>query len=148
MLRTKNDSFFKRSLEHPVIAQAFFGQYLPEYLKPFVALEALKRADRTSTNAQLKQRHRDIIYESPAETYHTFLACAERQGQPDRMILVRVLRYDADVIESYVQKHQKWPLVVNIVFTQAAAWPCPSMAQEGHEFPTLDVQELCIRSII
>ncbi|XWN35406.1 MAG: Rpn family recombination-promoting nuclease/putative transposase [Roseivirga sp.] len=145
MPRAKNDSFFKRSLEHTPIAQAFFSQHLPAHLKPLVALDRLQRVDRTSTDAQLKQRHRDISYEAPLEEHNTLLLCAEHQGKPELMMLVRLLRYDADGIETYVQKHQKWPVVVNIVFTQAPAWPSPSTTQEAYERPALGVQELSIR---
>ncbi|XWN34762.1 MAG: Rpn family recombination-promoting nuclease/putative transposase [Roseivirga sp.] len=145
MPRTKNDSFFKRSLEDPAIAKAFFIQHLPEHLKPLVDFKALKRMDRSSTDDKLKQRHRDVVYEAPIEDSYTLLACTEHQGKPERMMLVRLLRYDADAIEFYMQKHQRWPVIVNIVFTQAASWPYPSAAQDHYELPALGSQELSMR---
>ena len=145
MTRTKNDSLFKRSLEHTPIAQAFFHQHLPEHLKPLADLDKLQRVDRTSTDDQLQQRHRDISYEAPLEKHHTLLVCVEHQGKPELTMLIRLLRYDADGLEAYVKSHQKWPVIVNIVFTQAPVWPYPSTTQEAYEQPTLGVQELSIR---
>lgn len=142
MPRTKNDSFFKRSLEKLAIAKTFFKQYLPDPIQPLVDFDSLARIDRTNTDVKLRERHRDIIYQLTIDQCYTLLACAEHQGKPDFMMLVRVLRYYMDAVEAYVQQYQKWPLIVNIIFSQADTWPYPSAAEDYYELPALGSQEL------
>ena len=145
--KSKHDPFFSRTLEHPAIAQAFFRQHLPDHLKVHVDFDSFIRVDRTNTDAKLKRRHRDIIYKAYIKTKDTLFACAEHQSGEDFMMPVRLLRYDADALETYLKEHQKWPLVINLVFYhgEKSPYPYPSEADGYYEHPIWGSQELSIR---
>ena len=135
-------------MEHIPIAQAFLKQHMPTHLQQDLDLSSLVRVDRTHTDSQLKQRHKDIIYKASLREYGDLLACLEHQSEDDSMMPVRYLRYGADGLEAYLEEgHKKWPVIVSLLFYHGEKSPYPhgSHAAGYYRYPQWGIQELWMR---
>lgn len=145
--QSKYDPFFSRSMEHPLIAQAFFMQHLPTHLRQAIDEDTFMRFDRTNTNVQLEQRRRDIAYKAQMEGNAKIIACVEHQGRPDSTMLARFLHYSADNIAACLQEDQAIPLIIQFLFYNGskALYPYPTTLQNHYSHPEWSIQELSLR---
>ena len=147
MSQSQYDPFFSRSMELPLVARAFFRQYLPAYTQPLSDFSTLARIDRTNTSADLKKRHRDIAYEMMMKGGSKLLACVEQQSQPDIAIPARFLVYSGNNLDYELKKHQKIPLLINLLFYNGEVSPYPYLntLQAYYDDPAAGIQELALR---
>jgi len=137
MAKSKHDSFFSRSLEHPSIAKSFLEQHMPSYLKKHIYWQDLRRLDRTNTDATLKKLHRDFMYRLPTDQLIDVIAGVEHQSKDDVLMHIRYLRYNLQVVEAYIKKDPtKWPLIVNILLYNGPKSPYPYPSETSNYYAT------------
>ena len=128
MAKSKHDTFFSASLEHPAIARDFLLRSLPSHLKDEIVWEGLTRIDRTNTNFVLKKLQRDIIYIAPLKQGGTVVLGVEHQSTEDLSMVLRHLRYYLNTLEAYLKgkkEDTKWPLLVSLMVSNALKTPYP-----------------------
>jgi predicted transposase YdaD len=128
MAKSKHDSFFSASLEHPAIAKAFLQIQLPSHLKDEMVWEGLTRIDRTNTDFDLKKLQRDIIYIAPLKQGGTIILGLEHQSTEDLSMVLRHLRYYLNTLEAYLKgkkEDTKWPLLVSLLVSNGLKTPYP-----------------------
>lgn len=141
----KHDSFFSGSLELIPIALAFFKQHIPGHLQQIVESQTITRIDRKNTDAKLKQRLRDIIYQTSLYPNGTCYCTVEHQSQPKFDMPLRLLQYQLDTIRIHRQAGNKsWPMVVSLLFYhgKTTPYPYPCRSTDYYEYPHWSDQQL------
>jgi predicted transposase/invertase (TIGR01784 family) len=143
MAKPKHDPFVSRSLEFPSIAKSFLSEHTPTHLKKYINWEALARIDRSNTDTKLKKLHRDILYKTSLKEDRDIIWEIEHQSKPDPIMPIRYLRYDANILETYIKKgHTKWPLIINLLLYNGNTSPYPYSSETlGYYRHTIEGKE-------
>ena len=135
--RAKYDPFFSASLEYLPIAQDFFRHYLPPHLKAVINVDKIVRVDRKNTDAKLKQRQRDIIYQASLDNNVCYLAC-EHDSLGRLPMFLRMLKYQVDTLDMHMKAgNKKLPIVINLLFYhgEKSPYPRPCQSTDYYESP-------------
>ncbi len=143
----KHDPFFSNSMEYTPIAQAFFLQHLPQYIKEHILPNSFRRIDRIHTDQRLKQRRRDVAYLALTKDGHPIHLYAEHQSGKDNMMLARFLHYNANDIAAALKKLEKVSIGYNFMFYHGkeAPYPYTSSLKQSYFYPSWGSREHDIR---
>jgi predicted transposase/invertase (TIGR01784 family) len=115
-----HDSFLKKALENPMIAQSFFNQHLPEEVKRAVDLQSLKLEKESFIEDNLKKKISDILFSidfKGAKGY--FYILLEHQSTVDHFMTQRLFNYMNGIWQRHRldnPKSKQLPLIYPIIF--------------------------------
>ncbi len=114
-----HDSLFKDFLSRIEYAQRFLEVHLPDDIKQICDLSTFELQDGSFIGNELKQRFSDILYRVKASGEDRLLyTIVEHQTKPERLLPLRVLSYEVDVLQKYCNKtkSERLPEVITLVF--------------------------------
>lgn len=148
MAKPKHDPFFTKSMQCPAIANSFLQQHIPLELKDHIIWETLHRIDRNDTDSKLTRLQRDSMYQASTRKGGNIILNTEHQSKADFLMPIRFLRYNANVLEAYLEEgHAKWPLLINLLLYNGskAPYPYPNEATDYYEEGNWGIAEMFLR---
>ncbi len=125
-----HDSLFKDFLSDIEIARRFLEVHLPKELQQQCDLSTLELQNGSFIGNELKQRFTDILYRVKCRKKDAYLyMLIEHQSGAERMLPLRVCRYEIDVMQGHLDKgHDELPEVTSLIFYRGRTSPYPYSA--------------------
>ena len=81
-------------------------------------LDSLQLTNKSYVSADMKEFHNDIVFSFSLQSHPGYAFCMiEHQSTPDRMLPLRFLQYQVNLIEDYLKDKPadtKWPIIIPI----------------------------------
>ena len=126
--KANHDSFIKKALENPVIAQEFLSEYLPEEYKALIDLSTIKPEKETYIEASLKIKLSDMVFsvqmhdKTEDKSNNAFIyALVEHQSYSDYWIAFRLIKYSLLLLEKHITGKNKLPIILPLVIYNGKA---------------------------
>ncbi|MBS0350909.1 MAG: Rpn family recombination-promoting nuclease/putative transposase [Proteobacteria bacterium] len=119
-----HDDFFVRSMSDLRIAKAFFQQYLPEDLSAAIDLDQIEICKDKFHAVDLKSKITDMLYCAPFKNFSGpvyISALVEHQSTPKKSMPLRILSYEAAIMQRHWEQYKVAPLVYTIVYYNGQA---------------------------
>ncbi|MFT5162000.1 MAG: putative transposase/invertase (TIGR01784 family) [Alteromonadaceae bacterium] len=131
-----HDKFFRSSMQHAAIAQAFFRHYLPTSLRDGLDFDSIKLENSTFISDDLQETISDLVFNcrySGDETNREakVVLLVEHQSTPDQFMAFRVFHYLFNMLYSLLkqrtkaQTKDKLPAAYALVFYHGKPSPYP-----------------------
>jgi predicted transposase/invertase (TIGR01784 family) len=118
-----HDALFRASLKNLDVAKDFFKAHLPALILNKINLDNLKFCNTSLIDDELKNQFSDVLYynKSKNDTDSYLYLLVEHQSSPQKLMPLRILRYQLAIIMQHLQEHPKatsLPVVFPILFYQ------------------------------
>ena len=125
----------------------FLRHQLPDHLLGQVHFDTFKKNDRIQTNPKLQEHRKDSTYQALMQDGDTLLVNTEHQSKPDIMMPIRFLQYGIDSIAPYFRKHNKMPLLIQLLLYHGEPSPYPyhNTLEDYYQHPEWGSRELTLR---
>lgn len=143
--KTNHDSFIKKALENPVIAQEFLSEYLPEEYKALIDLSTIKPEKETYIEASLKTKLSDMVFsvqmhdKTEDKSNNAFIyALVEHQSYSDYWIAFRLVKYSLLLLEKHITGKNKLPIILPLViYNGKAQYKAPKNVFDLFSYPDI-----------
>jgi predicted transposase/invertase (TIGR01784 family) len=121
-----HDALFRASLKNLDVAKDFFKAHLPTFILNKINFENLKFCNTSLLDEELKEQFSDVLYYSQSgyDAGNYLYVLAEHQSSPQKMMPLRILRYQLAIIMQHLQEHPQTttlPVVFPMLFYQEQA---------------------------
>lgn len=115
-----HDSFFKKALENPLVAQDFFAAHLPEKIKRLLDLNTLTIQKESFIEESLQKSFSDVLFTTKYQDKPAYLyLLAEHQSSSDHFMAFRLLKYMVNIWQRHLDQNKDTktlPLIYPLVF--------------------------------
>ena len=141
------DALWSLSMREVKIYSDFLRHQLPDHLLGQVHFDTFKKNDRIQTNPKLQEHRKDSTYQALMQDGDTLLVNTEHQSKPDIMMPIRFLQYGIDSIAPYFRKHNKMPLLIQLLLYHGEPSPYPyhNTLEDYYQHPEWGSRELTLR---
>jgi len=116
---TPHDKYFRALMTNLKVAQEFFEQNLPTYIKSVINFATIKLQKESFIDDKLRLQVVDMLYSAEFNHEPGYLyLLVEQQSTPDKLMAFRVLKYMVAIMEHHVKQTatDKLPIVYPIIF--------------------------------
>lgn len=126
-----HDLVFRQSLSHKIVARDLLENHLDEKILDIIDLETLQLCNTSFIDEKIQESISDIVYTTTLKDgnpgYVSFLF--EHQSTPSRIMPLRFLRYQLDIMEEHFKQcpkgKRKIPAVFCFLFYNGTRTPYP-----------------------
>lgn len=115
-----HDSFFIRSMSNLRVAKELLQQHLPEDILQAFKLEALEICKDKFHQVNLQSKITDMLFKAPLKLDPASIAyiavLVEHQSTPQKEMPLRILAYEAAIMQQHYSNYGVVPLIYSIVF--------------------------------
>ncbi len=123
MISQPHDGIFKALLSDITIARDFMAAHLPPAVLERCALSTLRLENSAFIEDKIQQRFSDIVYSLRSKVGGAYIYIViEHQNQAQRMMPLRMLRYQLGVMQKHLdqKRSKRLPIVISMVFYQGS----------------------------
>ena len=129
-LTRPHDLLVEATLSNPQALQDFANIYLPKQVLEKMDTNSLELTNKSYVSADMKEFHDDVVFAFTLKEHTGYAFCIiEHPSTPDRMLPLRFIQYQINLIEDYLKEKPegtKWPIIIPI---------CPYHNPDGKCYP-------------